>query len=100
MQLEDDGFGAGTHRRDGCPSVARCRELGGARARRARDLVAAHVGLDPDRLVHACVDDEHVDPVRFDPLAQEGVLDPFGVERAEEDDGRHYARSASGSTPR
>ena len=100
MQLEDDSLGARAHRRDRCAPVAGSRELGGVGAGRARDLVAAHIGLDPDRLVHTCVDDEHVDAVRFDLLAQEGVLEALGVQRAEEDDRRHYARSASGSTPR
>ena len=58
------------------------------------------VGLDADRLVDAGVDDQHVDAVLEQPLAQERVLVALRVERAEEDDGRHYARSASGSTPR
>ena len=80
-----------------------------ARARRARlcprrparaTSLAAHVGHEPDRLVHAGVDDDDVDAVLEQPVAQERVLDALRVERADQDDGRHHARSASGSTPR
>ena len=54
--------------------------------------------LEANRLVDACIDDEHVHAALAQTLAQERVLDAFRVERAQEDDG--HACSASGSTPR
>ena len=49
----------------------------------------------------AGVDDQDVDAVLEQAVAQVGVLDAFRVEGPEQDDRRHrYDRSASGSTPR
>ena len=66
------------------PAAASSRDVR-ARPRRARCPARA------DRLVHAGVDDEHVDAVLEQPVAEERVLDALRVERAEQDDGRHYA---------
>ena len=56
------------------------------------------VGLD-ERLLHARVDEQHVDAVLAQPVAQVRVLVALGVERAEEDDRGHYAASTR-VTPR
>ena len=100
MQAAHDRLGARGHRRDGSTAIAGLGERGGVGACRTRDLVARDVGLEPDRLVHARVDDQHVDAVLEQPLAQERVLATLRVERAEQDDGAHVGCSASGSTPR
>ena len=79
------------------PAAASCGDVGTAGA---RDLVARDVGLEPDGLVHAGVDDEHVDAVLAQPVAEERVLAPLRVERAEQTTVATTPRSASGSTPR
>ena len=82
-------------------AVAGSGERGDVGAGGARDLVARDVRLDADRLVHAGVDDQHVDAVLEQAFAQERVLGALRVERAEEDDRRHSGYApASGSTPR
>ena len=85
------------------PRSPRARELGDVGSARARDLASRDVGREADRLVDAGVDDQHLDAVLEQPVAQEGVLDALRVERPER--GRPspsyaHARSASGSTPR
>ena len=102
VEPRDDLLGAARHRRRP-PRRGRPRAASSATsAPPARATSSARdVGLEADRLVDARVDDQHVDAVLEQPVAQERVLDALRVERAEQDDRRHpSARSASGSTPR
>src|SRR5262249_35690363 len=90
------------HRLDRGPAVAGRGELCGVRARCAHDLVPRDVRLDL-RLEGSRVDEEHVDAVLANPVAQGGELAAFRVERAEGDDGLQGARGyryAPGSTRR
>ena len=77
-------------------AVGGAHELGVVGAARARDLLAADVGLDLRLAQHAGVDEHDVDARLAQAVAQEAVLDALGVQRADEDDGRHQPRS----TPR
>jgi hypothetical protein len=55
---------------------------------------------EADRGIDARVDDEWLDAVALQPLAQERVLVTLRVERADADDGCDQARSASDPMPR
>ena len=96
MKLRHDALGARGHRRHRRTAVARGRELRDVR----RQLLAPDVRLEADRRVDAGVDHEHLDAVLEQPVGKERVFGPLRVERAEQDDDGHQARSLSGSTPR
>jgi hypothetical protein len=51
--------------------------------------VPADVGLRQRLAEHARVDEQHVDARLAQAVAQVRVLDALGVQRADEDDGRH-----------
>ena len=74
-------------------AIGGAHELGVVGAARARDLLAADVGLDLRLAEHAGVDEHHVDARLAQAVAQEAVLDALRVQRADEDDGRHQPRS-------
>jgi hypothetical protein len=77
-------------------AIAGAHELGVVGAAGARDLLAPDVGLDLWLAQHAGVDEDDVDAGFAQAVAQEAVLDALRVQRADEDDRRHHARS----TPR
>ena len=59
------------------------------------DLLARDVGLDERLAQHAGVDEQHLGPALADAVAQVGVLEALGVERADEHDGGRRPRPAS-----
>ncbi len=98
----DHRFGAGAHRRrpprhdHPLPRARRCSPSPRAATSSRRD-----VGLDPDRLVDARVDDQHVDAVlRACGRAGRRTRSPLVSSVPSRTTVAIYARSASGSTPR
>ena len=76
------------HRLDGGAPVACLAQDGDVGAGRGRDLRLCDVGGDL-RLEDARVDDQHVDALLAQTVAQVPVLLSLRVQRAQEDDGRH-----------
>jgi hypothetical protein len=76
---------------DGPAAVAGLLEVGQADAGGGEHFFARNVRGEPRRLLHASVDDEGRDARLPEQVADEGKLDPLGVERTEENN-RHDHR--------
>ena len=96
MQPREHRGRPASHGVDGGAAIGGPHELRVVGASRARDLLAADVGLDLRLAQHAGVHEHDVDAGLAQAVAQEAVLDALRVQRADEDDGRHQPRS----TPR
>ena len=57
-------------------------------ARRCGDLLPGDVGLAQRLPQDPCVDQQHLDAARPDPVAHERILAPLRVQRPDQDDGR------------
>lgn len=98
METLHDRGGAPAHRLDRSASVARGDQSFDVCPGRGCDLHARDIGPGRRFPEDPRVDEEHVDPVLQEALAQEGVLRPLRVQRSDRHDGRHVclprARSA------
>ena len=78
---------AAPHGLERCSAVPRGGESLDDRAARFCHFAPAHVRLDERLTEHAHVDQDHVDTVLEEAVAQVGVLDGFRVECSDQDDG-------------
>ena len=96
MEPVDDVCRCRRHRRHHLSPIAprlQCRQID---APLGCHGLARDVGFDLRHAEAAAVDEEGIVPQLTDSLGEEAVLDPFGVERTEDDDRGHLRDSCRG----
>ena len=89
VQPLDDLGRAPAHRLDRRPAVPGGHELPDLGSGRLRDLLPRDIGIRCRLPEHPRVDEDHVDPVLPQAIAEECVLRPLGVQGADRHDARH-----------